>query len=303
MSAADLASLEVAVNRYLDHLRIARRYAPGTITNYARELTLLARHARDHGVHDWSGLPPVVLQGLMASEHRRGRGPGSLRHLASACRSFFQWLIREGTLVANPAAGLRAPKLRRRLPHVLDVDQAQRLVELDAEDPLVPRDRAVLELLYSSGLRVAELCNVRWRDLDLDEGLVRVTGKGNKTRVVPVGRRALAALRELRPTSEQADAPVFPGRGGKPLSPSALRLRLKQRASEQGIAQRVHPHLLRHTCASHLLESSGELRAVQELLGHADIATTEIYTHLDFQRLAQVYDRAHPRARQRRMPR
>ena len=206
-------------------------------------------------------------------------------------------------MVANPAAGLRAPKLHRHLPHVLDVDQAQRLVELDAEDPLVARDRAAMELLYSSGLRVAELCNVRWRDLDLDEGLVRVTGKGNKTRVVPVGRRALAALHELQPPSVSADAPVFPGRGGKPLSPSALRLRLKRRAFEQGIAQRVHPHLLRHTCASHLLESSGELRAVQELLGHADIATTEIYTHLDFQRLAQVYDSAHPRARQRRMPR
>ena len=146
---------------------------------------------------------------------------------------------------------------------------------------------------------MAELCGVRWRDLDLDEGLVRVTGKGSKTRVVPVGAKALDALRALRPAIADAAAPVFPGRGGAPLTPAAVRLRLKRRAREQGVAKRVHPHLLRHTCASHLLESSGELRAVQELLGHADIATTEIYTHLDFQRLAQVYDLAHPRARRR----
>ncbi len=299
MNARGGAPLQHAVARFLDYLRVERRYAPRTADNYAHELTLLTRHAETQGVRNWKALQPAQLQALVAAEHRRGRGAGSLHHLLAACRSFFRWLLREGELDASPAAGVRAPKLRRKLPHVLDVDQAQRLMELDADDALAARDRAALELLYSSGLRVAELCGVRWRDLDLDEGLVRVTGKGSKTRVVPVGSQALAALRALRPALAAAETPVFPGRHGAPLTPAALRLRLKRRAGEQGIAQRVHPHLLRHTCASHLLESSGELRAVQELLGHADIATTEIYTHLDFQRLAQVYDRAHPRARRR----
>lgn len=291
--------LQEGIARFLDYLRIERRYAARTVTNYARELALLANHARAQGVASWAALAPAQVQSLVAAEHRRGRGPGSLRHLLAASRSFFRWLLREGVIQFSPAAGVRAPKLRRKLPHVLDVDAAQRLVEIDSDDPLQARDRALLELLYSSALRVSELCSLRWRDLDLEEGLVRVVGKGSKTRVVPVGSKALEALSALRPALADAQAPVFPGRGGAPLTPAAVRLRVKRRAIEQGVEQRVHPHLLRHTCASHLLESSGELRAVQELLGHADIATTEIYTHLDFQRLAQVYDRAHPRARRR----
>jgi integrase/recombinase XerC len=293
------APLSGAVARFLVYLRVERRYASRTIDNYAHELALLTRHAEAQGVRDWRELAPAQVQALVAGEHRRGRGPGSLRHLLAASRSFCRWLLREGVLQSNPVSGVRAPRLLRKLPHVLDVDEAQRLMELDADDTLQVRDRALLELLYSSGLRVAELCGVHWRDLDLDEGLVRVTGKGSKTRVVPVGAKALDALRALKPATANAAAPVFPGRGGKPLTPAAVRLRLQRRAREQGVAKRVHPHLLRHTCASHLLESSGELRAVQELLGHADIATTEIYTHLDFQHLAQVYDLAHPRARRR----
>lgn len=289
------ATLEQDTQRFVEHLRIERRCAPGTLRNYTRELRTLVAHAAAQGVHDWRELQPAQVQALLAALHRGGRGAGSLQHLLAASRSFFRWLLREGALQASPAAGVRSPKRRRRLPHVLDVDQAQRLVELQADDALVARDRALLELLYSSGLRVAELCALRWCDLDFAQGLLRVTGKGSKTRIVPVGGAALDALRAL--PGAAADAPLFPGRGGGTLSPAAVRLRLKRRAREQGIAQRVHPHLLRHTCASHLLESSGELRAVQELLGHADIATTEIYTHLDFQHLAQVYDRAHPRAR------
>ena len=195
MNARGGAPLQHAVARFLDYLRVERRYAPRTADNYAHELTLLTRHAETQGVRNWKALQPAQLQALVAAEHRRGRGAGSLHHLLAACRSFFRWLLREGELDASPAAGVRAPKLRRKLPHVLDVDQAQRLMELDADDALAARDRAALELLYSSGLRVAELCGVRWRDLDLDEGLVRVTGKGSKTRVVPVGSQALAALR------------------------------------------------------------------------------------------------------------
>jgi integrase/recombinase XerC len=186
------------------------------------------------------------------------------------------------------------------LPQVLDVDEAVQLVEVPTDAPLGQRDRALLELLYSSGLRVSELCALRWHDLDLDEGQVTVLGKGSKQRVVPVGSHARAALAAWR--TEQAvkpDAPVFPGRGGKPITPRAVQLRLRRIAQRQGLFKRVHPHLLRHTFASHVLESSGDLRGVQELLGHADLGTTQIYTHLDFQHLARVYDGAHPRAKRK----
>jgi integrase/recombinase XerC len=174
------------------------------------------------------------------------------------------------------------------------------LVEVPGDEPEAVRDRALFELLYSSGLRVSELCGVRWRDLDVEGGLLRVTGKGSKTRIVPVGAKALEALAVLRVQDAGEDAdPLVRGRGGKPLTPNGVRARLKKRAQAQGVWKRVYPHLMRHSCASHLLESSGDLRAVQELLGHADIATTQIYTHLDFQHLAKVYDAAHPRARRK----
>jgi len=290
--------LSPALEDFLEHLRVERRYAPLTVDNYRRELGLLARHLHHSGVQSWPEARTEQIQALIAAEHRRGRGPASLRLLLSASRSLFRYLLREGQLKANPAQAVRAPKLQRRLPHVLDVDEAKVLVELKARDALQPRDQAILELLYSSGLRVSELVGLYWRDLDIQQGLVRVTGKGSKTRLVPVGRAALQALQAL--PCPGPETPIFPGRGGRPLSTAAVRLRLKRRALEQGLGKRVHPHLLRHTCASHLLESSGELRAVQELLGHADIATTEIYTHLNFQHLAQVYDAAHPRAHHRR---
>jgi integrase/recombinase XerC len=192
----------------------------------------------------------------------------------------------------------------RKLPEVLDADEMTALVEVPGGDAEAVRDRALLELLYSSGLRVSELCGVRWRDLDAESGLLRVTGKGSKTRIVPVGAKALEALAALREQDACEDAdPLVRGRGGKPLTPNGVRGRLRKRAQEQGVWKRVYPHLMRHSCASHLLESSGDLRAVQELLGHADIATTQIYTHLDFQHLAKVYDAAHPRARRQGRPR
>jgi integrase/recombinase XerC len=174
------------------------------------------------------------------------------------------------------------------------------LVDVPGDEPEAVRDRALLELLYSSGLRVAELCGVRWRDLDSGDGMLRVTGKGSKTRIVPVGAKALAALTALRAQDgPRDDDPLVRGARGAPLTPNGVRARLKRRANEQGVWKRVYPHLMRHSCASHLLESSGDLRAVQELLGHADIGTTQIYTHLDFQHLAKVYDAAHPRARRK----
>ena len=218
----------------------------------------------------------------------------------STCRSFFRFLARDGGIKMNPAVGVRSPKIPRKLPQVLDADEMGALLEFPTDDAEAVHDRAMLELLYSSGLRVAEIVSLRWRDLDAVEGMLRVTGKGSKTRIVPVGRQALDALAALRvQDSGGDDALILRGRNGKPLSTNGVRTRLKRRARDQGVWKRVYPHLLRHSCASHLLESSGNLRAVQELLGHADIGTTQIYTHLDFQHLAKVYDAAHPRAKRK----
>ncbi|MGH8154047.1 MAG: tyrosine recombinase XerC [Rhodanobacteraceae bacterium] len=294
------AALSGDTAAFLEYLKVERHYSPGTLRNYAHALGILVRFADGLGLANWNDLSGDALQTLVADEHRRGLEPPSLRAMLAAFRSFFRFLARDGRIGNNPAAGVRSPKVRRKLPEVLDVDEAATLVDVHAVDPLARRDHALLELLYSSGLRVSELCGVRWRDLDPDEGLLRVTGKGNKTRIVPVGRLALAALATLRDSQPASvDEPVFRGRGGKPISPGAVRAAVKRRARAQGVWKRVYPHLLRHSCASHLLESSGNLRAVQELLGHADIGTTQIYTHLDFQHLAKVYDAAHPRAKRK----
>jgi integrase/recombinase XerC len=240
------------------------------------------------------------MRAFIAAEHRAGLAAKSLQRLLSSCRSLFRQLIREGALAHDPLAGVRGPKVRRKLPQVLDVDEAGALVETDSGGKLAVRDRAMLELFYSSGLRLSELCGLRWIDLDLDGGEVRVLGKGGKTRVVPVGRQAVAALRALGAAEGMPpDSAIFRGRGGAPINPRTVQLRMNKLALQQGLPKHVHPHLLRHTFASHVLESSGDLRAVQELLGHADIATTQIYTHLDFQHLAKVYDAAHPRAKRK----
>jgi len=293
--------LGVAVDRFLTWLRVERACAPSTIEHYAHALALLTERAEREQVAHWSALPAAQLQALLASLHReRGHAPSTLRGFASAWRSFFRFLAREGEVVVNPADALRTPRLRRKLPEVLDTDEMAQLVEVPGDDPEAVRDRALLELLYSSGLRVSELCGVRWRDFEAGGELLRVTGKGSKTRIVPVGAKARAALDALREQDHgHADDPLVRGARGRPLTPNGVRARLKRRAQEQGVWKRVYPHLLRHSCASHLLESSGDLRAVQELLGHADIGTTQIYTHLDFQHLARVYDAAHPRARRR----
>ncbi|MGN6520897.1 MAG: tyrosine recombinase XerC [Dokdonella sp.] len=299
--AASGTDLGAAVDRFLHYLRDERRYSPSTVEHYAHAIAQLTEHAEARGISRWHELKPDQAQAALAERHRRrGYSPSTLRGIASAWRSFFRWLAREGEVAINPATGLRSPKVKRKLPEVLDTDETAALVELPGDDPETVRDRALLELLYSSGLRVAELCSVRWRDLDAGEGSLRVTGKGNKTRIVPVGTQALAALVALREQDRCGDDdPLVRGRRGAPLTPNGVRARLRKRAQEQGIWKRVYPHLLRHSCASHLLESSGDLRAVQELLGHADIGTTQIYTHLDFQHLAKVYDAAHPRARRR----
>ena len=288
------------IDGFLDHLAVERQSSKHTIDAYRRDLQTLADWAKSQHVDDVVALQAAQLRAFIADEHRRGLTPKSLQRRLSACRSFYQWLLRHGRIAANPAASLRAPKAARKLPQVLDVDEAVQLVEVPTDAPLGQRDRALLELLYSSGLRVSELCALRWHDLDLTEGQVTVLGKGSKQRMVPVGSHARAALAAWREeVAAKADAPVFPGRGGKPITPRAVQLRLRQIAQRQGLFKRVHPHLLRHTFASHVLESSGDLRGVQELLGHADLGTTQIYTHLDFQHLARVDDGAHPRAKRK----
>ena len=288
------------VEDFLSHLQIERRMSVHTLDAYRRDLDALVAWTAAQGIDDLATVHTEQLRAFIAAEHRRGLSPKSLQRRLSACRSCYQWLLKHGRIAASPAAGIRAPKAPRKLPQVLDVDEAVQLVELPTDAPLGVRDRAILELFYSSGLRLSELCALRWRDLDLADGLVTVLGKGSKQRSVPVGSHARKALDDWRRDSQgQPDAPVFPGRGGATITPRAVQIRLQRLAQRQGLFKRVHPHLLRHSFASHVLESSGDLRGVQELLGHADIATTQIYTHLDYQHLAKVYDGAHPRAKRK----
>ncbi|MFP7722961.1 tyrosine recombinase XerC [Lysobacter sp. A3-1-A15] len=286
------------VDRFLSHLAVERRVSPHTLAAYRRDLDALSHWAAGNA-GALEGLQAEQLRAFVAAEHRRGLSPKSLQRRLSACRSFYAWLLRNGRIAASPAAAIRAPKAPRKLPQVLDPDEAKALVEVPTDAPLGVRDRALLELFYSSGLRLSELCGLHWRDLHLGEGLVHVLGKGGKQRIVPLGSHAIKALEHWkRESGGSADTPVFPGRNGT-ITPRAVQLRLRVLAQRQGLFKRVHPHLLRHSFASHILESSGDLRGVQELLGHADIATTQIYTHLDYQHLSRVYDAAHPRAKRK----
>jgi integrase/recombinase XerC len=288
------------IDDFLSHLQVERRMSAHTLDAYRRDLTALVEWTTTQKIDDLAALQTEQLRAFVAAEHRRGLSPKSLQRRLSACRSYFNWLLKHGRIAASPAAALRAPKSPRKLPQVLDADEASRLVEVPTDVPLGFRDRALLELFYSSGLRLSELCGLRWPDLDLVSGFVTVLGKGGKQRKVPVGshaRRALEAWRDEQGAG--GDAFVFPGRHGAAISQRAVQIRMKLLAQKQGLFKHVHPHMLRHSFASHILESSGDLRGVQELLGHADIATTQIYTHLDFQHLAKVYDAAHPRAKRK----
>jgi integrase/recombinase XerC len=291
------------LDRYLDHLSQERRLSPHTRSAYARDLQMLVAFCDLQSRNDWLALNSHDVRAFAASCHRQGLAGKSIQRRLSAVRGLFEFLLEEGRVTHNPARGIRAPKGARRLPGVLDVDQTERLLSFAPQDPLAVRDLAFMELLYSSGLRLAELAGLDLCALDLQAGLVRVTGKGSKTRVSPVGRQAAAALQRWLVTRPELAAPdetaLFVARNGRRLSPRSVQQRLALWARRQGLDGKVHPHMLRHSFASHLLESSGDLRAVQELLGHADISTTQVYTHLDFQHLAEVYDRAHPRAKGR----
>jgi len=282
----------------LHHLSARTREA------YQRDLAQLLKYCIDTGVPAWDKLDGRQLGSFIAGRHRNGIGGKSLQRNLSAIRSFYRYLIKLDLASRNPAQGIITPKTPKRLPRTLDVDQTGQLVEIRDTDPLALRDRAILELIYSSGLRLSELTGLDLDSIDLEDAVVTVTGKGNKTRKVPIGKLAIQALQgwlvvrqEYAPGGESA---LFVSQRGVRISPRSVQLRLQEWAIKQGLATRVNPHMLRHSFATHMLESSGDLRAVQELLGHADISTTQIYTHLDFQHLARVYDKSHPRAKKPR---
>lgn len=291
------------LDRFIGHLRHERGLSPRTVDAYARDLVLFTTELENRGVERPDQATEHDVRALLARLHRRGLGPKSLQRLLAAIRAFYRWLMREGEARGNPAAGVRAPKAQRRLPRTLDADAVTRLLDFEPRSPLEQRDKAMMELFYSSGLRLSELAALTWDRLDFTAGLVTVTGKGNKTRVVPLGRMAAAALTDWRRARSDfagfTEPAVFISSRGRPIATRTIQARIVYWARRQGLPQNVHPHLLRHSFASHLLESSGNLRAVQELLGHSDISTTQIYTHLDFQHLSKVYDRAHPRAKKR----
>jgi integrase/recombinase XerC len=314
--------------RFRRYLSSERRFSVHTDQSYARDLAALVKFCDREGVADWSALDSQHVRRFAAHSHKGGLAPRSIQRRLSAVRSFYAFLLREAAnetartaaqpetqsggararrsarVTGNPALEVRAPKAVRRLPQTLDADQMARLLQIPAQgDGLTGRDRALMELLYSSGLRLAELVSLDVSSLDLRDAVVHVLGKGRKARIVPVGRVAVRALRawlrERAGIARHDENALFVGRNGARLGPRAVQVRVALWARRQGLGMHVHPHLFRHSFASHLLESGGELRGVQELLGHADISTTQIYTHLDFQHLARIYDATHPRARRK----
>jgi integrase/recombinase XerC len=291
------------IDGYLKHLGKERRLSPHTASNYARDIGALADFLERGNVPDWKRVDSQHVRVFAARAHAGGLSPRSVQRRLSAVRSFFGYLVREGVAASNPAVDIRAPKAAKRLPGTLDVDQITQLLQIPGDDALAVRDRAIMELFYSSGLRLAELVGLALTDIDLADRTVRVLGKGAKTRIVPVGRKACEAIRawlkERAALAAIDETALFVGRNGKRLKSRAIQLRIAQWARRAGLPARVYPHLFRHSFATHLLESSKDLRGVQELLGHADISTTQVYTHLDFAHLARTYDASHPRAKRK----
>jgi len=291
------------VHEYLDALKHQRRLSPATLGNYARSLGLLFALLKNQPL---DALDATQVRRFAATLHAQGLSPRTLALVLSAWRGCFRWLVRHRGWRSNPLLGIRAPRASRPLPRALSVEAAQKLLDTDEnKSPSEIRDHAMFELLYSSGLRVGELVALDVDDgrLDLRQGEVTVTGKGAKTRTVPVGEKAREALQTWIQERERLALPgeraLFVGARGRRISAGVVAARLRAWARRRGLAEHVHPHMLRHSFASHLLQSSQDLRAVQEMLGHASISTTQVYTHLDFQALAKVYDAAHPRARKK----
>ena len=296
-------AFDTLLQNFVTHLVSERRQAAQTCIHYERDVRRLGCFLQDLGHTDWTGLHSSDLRRYVAELSRGGLGGRSIARHLSAIRRFYDYLLREKIVRDNPALDIRAPKAARRLPGVADVDQINHLLDASPDDPLEIRDRAMFELLYSSGLRLAELVGLNLSSLNRQGAEVRVLGRGSRERIVPVGRKALLSVEDwlgVRPAlANEAEPALFVSQRGGRLGPRSVQLRLSRWGLLKGADQRLYPHLMRHSFASHLLESSGDLRAVQELLGHADIATTQIYTHLDFQHLARIYDESHPRAKRR----
>ncbi len=290
---------------FLDKLRYQRNLSPHTLSGYRRDLTAVCEYCDQHDIANWQQLDEAAVRAFVAARHRNGLSGRSLQRNLSALRGLLDFLIVENKLKINAARNVRAPKSARKLPRALDVDQTMRLMSVPPDNDIARRDRAILELFYSCGMRLSELVGLDLADLELSESMLEVTGKGDKTRRIPIGRHALKAVQDWLSvrttwTVTEDNTALFISRRGTRLASRSVQQRLDYWARRLGIDLKVHPHLLRHSFASHLLESSGDLRAVQELLGHADISTTQVYTHLDMQHLARVYDAAHPRARRKK---
>ena len=290
---------KVQLARFALYIDKARNLSPLTAKGYLYDLAHLQRLLQEQGVDTLVDIDSQHIRSSLATLHKSGLSNASLQRWLSSVRAFFRYALQEKWLINNPADGLQAPVKAKTLPKLMDVDQTIKLVSIEGDDWHSLRDRALLELLYSSGLRLAEIANVNMGDIDNDSN-IKVTGKGDKMRLVPVGSRALLAIEQwLKVRHERAldnEKALFISQRGKRISHRAIQQRIKKIGLEQGISQPLHPHMLRHSFASHILESSGDLRGVQELLGHANLSTTQVYTHLNFQHLANTYDKTHPRA-------
>ena len=288
---------------FLSYLESVKQYSEHTLNGYKRDLQKLSNYLTDQGIEKWKLVKEHDLRTFVNSERRRGLSPRSIQRLLSSCRTFFEFLLTEGQIQLSPAQSISSPKLAQLLPKAMDADLVQRLLDFKAKGMIEVRDKALAELLYSSGLRLSEICKLNMEDLDTKERTCVVTGKGNKTRIVPVGKKAIQAIRdwfmyrsELKQSKATSTNAIFLNNKGNRISPRSIQLRLEKLCLMRGLPG-INPHMLRHSFASHVLESSGDLRAVQEMLGHSDIGTTQIYTKLDFQHLSKVYDKAHPRAK------
>jgi|TARA_B110000438_G_C15779146_1_gene635494 integrase/recombinase XerC len=295
--------LQKEIQEFLSYLESVKQYSKHTISGYKRDLTKLSGYLLNIDIEDWQSVNEHELRTFVNSERRRGLSPRSIQRVLSTSRSFFEYLLVEGIIKLSPAQNINSPKSAQLLPKAMDADLVQRLLDFKPKGLIEVRDKAIAELLYSSGLRLSEVCTLDVQDLELKERVCRVTGKGNKMRVVPVGKKAIQAIRdwlihrkELKNSKSSSSEAMFLNNKGKRISARSIQLRLEKLCAQRGLPG-INPHMLRHSFASHVLESSGDLRAVQEMLGHADIATTQIYTKLDFQHLSKVYDSAHPRAR------
>ncbi len=296
-------SAQQLLKKFMTYLSTERRLSVHTAAAYQHDLEECMAFCDKHALNDWQGIDHQHVRMFAAAEHRRGISPRSIQRRLSSLRSFYNFLLREGVVKLNPAVEVKAPKIKKTLPDTIDPDQMNQLLSFRADATLDKRDKAIMELFYSSGLRLSELVALNLEDVDLHDCTVRVTGKGNKTRIVPVGRYAVTAiqqwLQERSAVKLHDPHAVFVAQSGKRLGARAIQLRVAAWAKKQGLSQHLHPHLFRHSFASHLLESSHDLRGVQELLGHANISTTQVYTHLDFQHLAKIYDATHPRAQRK----